>query len=44
MTCENCGKPCEKLYGKTKYNGNKDTRMMCLKCYEKEHGEEFGEK
>ena len=41
MECEVCGKECEQLFGKTKYSGNQDDRMMCTDCYKKVHGEDF---
>jgi hypothetical protein len=44
LVCEVCGKDdCEELVGKTGYNGNRETRMMCYDCYEEIHGKKFDE-
>lgn len=41
MNCEECGKECEELFSKTKFNGNMDTRDLCKECFVKVHEEEF---
>lgn len=39
--CEICNKISEELFAKNAFNGNRDDRFMCLKCYKKIHKEEF---
>lgn len=41
MTCEGCGEKFNQLYCKNPYNGNKDSRYLCLDCYFDAHGEDY---
>jgi hypothetical protein len=39
MNCEKCDKDCDNLTSKPAYNGNKDVKYYCDKCFEEVHNE-----
>jgi len=38
LRCEVCNKKAEEVIAKGAYNGNRDDRFMCHKCFLKVHG------